>query len=171
MSVLGHARNATGTTAYGTSHGIVPERATVYNGMRVNIGTVARSVLTPFLGLDVSYIRLNSNIRVTTDASWNTPITSFHTPLTSASGFPVMTVFGANGTHSVNITNISGSVTMWDGSRMDNVIIAIGPSLNPGDSGAALVRGTRVYGTLFGGASGIVGFSPAPMYGSIHVGL
>jgi len=171
MGTLGHPRNASGGTAFGTSHGAVPVGSTVYTSTGVPIGVVVCSAFTPNSGIDVSYIRMNNNItvsRIIPGTSIN--ITNFFAPTQSnmTNHFVVA--------HTSRSGNVSGSITSHSqnvnlGGHLYRNMIITNMTLQGGDSGSALtatIGGARVLGTLAGGSSGWQAFSPAPAYQ--HIG-
>jgi len=152
FGTLGHPANAGGARAFGTNHGVVPIGSTVYNSLRLRIGTVVNASFSPNAGQDVSLIQFAHTHSV-------------HLGIPGASQF--LTTFFANPTSTQNIVtmhvargNLSGTIrhlsadVPFPGMTFRNVILA---SMIPQaqDSGAALTSVSgghgRAYGTLIGG--------------------
>ena len=170
MGTLGHPRNATGTTAFGTSHGIVPVGAEVFTNTGTFIGIVGRSVFDPLNGIDVSYIRV-SNGRVLSSVHGIGNITQFFAPATVSSNLITAVTRRGNRTGIIGQTNGEAYLQTPSGAwhTYRNVIISTHESIG-GDSGSALVTSQgRVYGTLIGGRPNLwTIFSQATRYQHIQ---
>jgi len=170
MGTLGHPRDSSGRTAFGTSHGWVPRGVNVFaasgahNGRQ--LGIVANSVFDPAAGIDVSYIRFEFGTIQTSAAGMN--ITSFFG--STGSGFPQrqVTVIGSGGNLRGNLIGLSSTfdIDTPNGVRRHNNMISANMATQGGDSGAALIQdGGIVLGTLVAGNGvNLSIYSQAPRY-------
>jgi len=181
LGTLGHPRSSLGTTAFTTNHGIFRQFQTVYAGVfrpsgndwvvtpGSAVGYIANAAFIPAVGIDVSYLRLFPNVRISTQIpGTSSHITNFFGTANTLNSVQLITSRGRlNGM----VTNLYRDVNIFVNGRyvlMRNMLVAQIGGAGEGDSGAALIQGTTVVGTLFAGIRGRVYFSRAPVYINIR---
>ncbi|MCL2285270.1 MAG: S1 family peptidase [Firmicutes bacterium] len=173
-ATLGHPRNAMGRTVFTTNHGFIPIDAAVYRvftGQR--IGYVANRVYNRHTGADVSYVWL-STINISPEIpSLHNPgrnITNFNAPRPGI-GQRVSIISGRTPMHLLEDSSVVASSrdVIVNGTIFHNVIL-VRASAQSGDSGSAVIHGTNVVGTLFGGNATYAFISFVGSYINIGIG-
>jgi|GEM_PF-5421198 len=176
LGSLGHPRNALGRQTFSRSHGSVPRGSTIYTHASPNtrIGIVDSQTFNPNLGIDVSFINLDSGITVSRQQlpASSANITNFSASPIMHSPHPGTRVFTRRGV----VTGVAiiayraeANLRNPDTQRQYRFRDMIGTTMAPQnlDSGSALVGvNNQVYGTLVGGCtiSGWGAFSRARFY-------
>ena len=168
MGTLGHPRDSSGNTAFGANHGVVPRNAGVYiNGGTQRIGVVQNIATSRPMGIDVSYIRMENGFTVSNRVPGTTTnITNFFANTGPTAPNNLARVVSRNGTRLTLITDVSHDAHLFVGGQWVTYfgVIRGQGGATGGDSGSALVLGSNVFGTLFGGNNERSYFSRSPAY-------
>lgn len=174
---LGHPNNSNGMRAFTTNHSIVPIGANVRDGTGQYTGTISNRAFTQNPGVDVSLIRFNSGITISSFVpAINRNITSFMSATPDVNSV-VWRIGGVTGCRSGRILHTSADLnfTFWDFVNQRPVnsrktrMIRTNHTVQVGDSGSALIHmfssiNTGAVGTAVAGIGASAYFSAAPNY-------